>query len=60
MCIRDSPKVNIYEFNAVGREGEPENLENARMALYKRFLPKIFEKSWNFQINGNFALVTKA
>ena len=56
----EHPKVNIYEFNAVGREGEPENLENARMALYKRCLPKIFEKSWNFQINGNFALVTKA
>jgi hypothetical protein len=55
----EHPKVNVYEFNAVGREGEDENVENARMALYRRFLPKIFESGWKFKIEGNFALVTK-
>jgi hypothetical protein len=55
----EHPKVNVYEFNAVGREGEDENVENARMALYRRFLPKIYEKGWNFKIEGNQALVTK-
>jgi hypothetical protein len=58
--MHEHPKVNIYEFNAVGREGEAEGVENARMMLYKRFLPKIFNDSWKFKINGNFALVTKA
>ena len=57
--MMEHPKVNIYEFNAVGREGEDENVENARMALYRRFLPKIFEEGWKFRINGNFALVTR-
>lgn len=57
--MREHPKVNVYEFNAVGREGEDENVENARMALYRRFLPKIFDDSWRFQIDGNFALVTR-
>jgi hypothetical protein len=57
--MHEHPKVNIYEFNAVGREGEAEGVENARMMLYKRFLPKIFNDSWKFKINGNFALVTK-
>jgi hypothetical protein len=56
----EHPKVNVYEFNAVGRDGEAENVENARMALYRRFLPKIFEQGWNFKIEGNFALVTRA
>jgi hypothetical protein len=56
----EHPKVNVYEFNAVGREGEAENTENARMALYRRFLPRIFEQGWKFKIDGNFALVTKA
>ncbi|WP_317898366.1 hypothetical protein [Aurantibacillus circumpalustris] len=58
--MKEHTKVNIYEFNAVGRDGEDENTENARMALYRRFLPRIFSNGWNFKINGNFALVTKA
>ena len=58
--MKEHPKVNISEFNAVGREGEDENVENARMALYRRFLPKIFTTGWKFKIDGNFALVTKA
>ena len=57
--MREHPKVNVYEFNAVGREGEDGNVENARMALYRRFLPRIFDKSWKFKIDGNFALVTR-
>jgi hypothetical protein len=55
----EHPKVNVYEFNAVGREGEAEGVENARMALYRRFLPKIYGEGWKFRIDGNFALVTK-
>jgi hypothetical protein len=57
--IKEHPKVNVFEFNAVGRDGEDENIENARMALYRRFLPKIYDAGWKFQIKGNFALVTK-
>ena len=58
--MKEHPKVNVYEFNAVGRDGEAENTENARMALYRRFLPKIFDSGWKFKIEGNFALVTRA
>jgi hypothetical protein len=57
--MKEHAKVNIYEFNAVGREDEDENAENARMALYRRFLPKIFNDGWKFKIDGNFALVQK-
>lgn len=55
----EHPKVNVYEFNAVGKDDEDETIENARMILYKRFLPKIFGNNWKFKIDGNFALVTK-
>jgi hypothetical protein len=55
----EHPKVNVYEFNAVGKDDEDETVENARMILYKRFLPKIFSNNWKFKIDGNFALVTK-
>jgi hypothetical protein len=58
--IAQHPKVCIYEFNAVGREGENETkAENGRMLLYKRYLPIIYDKSWQFKIDGNYALVTK-
>lgn len=54
------PKVCIYEFNAVGRDGENETKAgNARMQLYRRYLPRIFDKSWRFKIEGNYALVDK-
>ena len=58
--MKEHSKVNIYEFNAIGREDEDENIENARMALYRRFLPKIFTDGWKFKIDGNFALVTRS
>lgn len=58
--MKEHPKVSVYEFNAVGRDGEDEKTENARMVLYKRFLPKIFEQGWKFKIDGNFALVTRS
>lgn len=57
--MKEHPKVNIFEFTAVGRDGETENIENARMTLYKRFLPRIFKYDWDFKIKGNLALVTK-
>ncbi len=58
--MHEHPKVNVYEFNAVGRDDEDDSKENARMLLYRRFLPKIFELGWKFKIDGNFALVTAA
>jgi hypothetical protein len=57
--MQEHPKVNVYEFNAIGKDDEDENIENARMVLYKRFLPRIFENGWKFKIEGNFALVTR-
>ena len=58
--MTEHSKVNVYEFNAIGREGEDGKIENARMCLYKRFLPKIFSQDWKFKIEGNIALVTKS
>ena len=58
--MTEHTKVNVYEFNAIGREGEDGKIENARMCLYKRFLPKIFSQDWKFKIEGNIALVKKS
>ena len=62
-------KVNIYEFHAIDRDDEEERPSqqeqknkikgNSRLKLYKRYLPKIFEKGWNFNFDGNNAIVLK-
>lgn len=62
-------KVNIYEFHAVDRDDEDERISskdqknmikgNSRLKLYKRYLPKIFDKSWNFNFDVNSAIVSK-
>ena len=68
--IDQHSKVNIYEFHAVDRDDEEEHNSgkeqhknkikgNARLKLYKRYLPKIFERGWNFNFEGNNAIVTK-
>lgn len=68
--MEQHPKVNIYEFHAIDRDdedkhnGEEENQKNkiksnARLKLYKRYLPKIFEQGWTFNFDGNNAIVTK-
>ena len=62
-------KVNIYEFHAIDRDdedahGSEQNQKNkikgnSRLKLYKRYLPKIFEKEWSFNFDGNNAVVSK-
>lgn len=58
-------KVNTYEFNAIDRDDEKDNIPNkitgnARFKLYKRYLPKIFDQSqWRFIFENNNAIVKK-
>jgi hypothetical protein len=59
-------KVNIFEFNAIDRDDENEHISsnkmngNARLSLYKRYLPKIFNTTqWSFNFEKNNAIVTK-
>lgn len=59
--MTEHPKVNTYEFHAVDREEEKNNIKgNARLNLYKRYLPRIFESGWSFHFIGNNAVVTKS
>lgn len=58
--MAEHQKIMIYEFHAVDREGEEEQgNSNARMYLYRRYLPRIFDKNWTIEINGNFAMVKR-
>ena len=49
----EHPKMVCYEFTGLAREGESENKATARINLYKRYLPFIFDEHWEYQIKGN-------
>ena len=55
----EHPKIMTYEFNAVDKEDEGGKHTNARMHLYARYLPQIFDNTWFFEIHSNNALVKR-
>jgi len=59
MFMKEHPKMLTYEFTGLAKEGESSNKLSARNNLYKRYLSKIFDNTWAFQIKGNTILVNK-
>ncbi|MBI3509897.1 MAG: hypothetical protein HY064_04485 [Bacteroidetes bacterium] len=59
MFMAEHTKIMCYEFTGIPKDGEDESKASKRTVLYKRFLPKIFESGWDFNFNGNSAIVTK-
>jgi len=58
--MMEHQKIMIYEFHAVDRDDEEASHNtNARMYLYRRYLPRIFDKNWVIELDGNFAMVKK-
>lgn len=55
----EHPKIMTYEFNAVDKDDEVGTHTNARMHLYERYLPQIFDNNWLFEFNSNNALVKR-
>ena len=60
MFMAEHPKMVCYEFTGLAKEGESETKSSARINLYKRYLPKIFDKNeWQFKFKENQAIVTR-
>ena len=59
--MSEHPKVMIYEFTGLAREGEPDEGATTRTHLYKRYLPIIFPENegWKFKFQGSNAVVTR-
>ena len=57
--ISEHPNINSYEFVGEPTQGEDDKKETKRMRLYERYLPSIYGSNWNFNIQGNKALITK-
>jgi hypothetical protein len=60
MFMAEHPKMITYEFTGLAKDGEPEDVLSARINLYKRYLPRIFENEWRFDYSkGNTIMVTR-
>lgn len=62
--MKEHPKMLIYEFHALDTEEEMSDhtnpgKSNARMFLYRRYLPLIFDENWDFDIHGTWARVIR-
>jgi hypothetical protein len=53
------PKMLIYEFTAVAKEGEDESLITSRRRLYERYLGELFGKEWKYDFHGNTVVVKR-
>jgi len=60
MFMFEHPKMVTYEFTGLAKENEPEDKLTSRINLYKRYLPRIFDKEWKFDYSrGNTIIVTR-
>lgn len=59
--MREHPKMMVYEFTGLAKENESENKLSARINLYKRYLPNMFEKTiWKYDFSkGNTVFVIR-
>ena len=53
------PNTQVYEFTGVLKEGDDDNELSRRTKLYLRYLPRIFDDSWQIDIQGNKIVVHK-
>jgi hypothetical protein len=56
----EHPKMTNYEFTGLAKEDESEDKLTSRINLYKRYLPRIFNKDWKFDYSrGNTIVVSR-
>lgn len=60
MFMAEHPKMMTYEFTGLAREGESKDKLTARIQLYKRYLPLIFDEHWKYDFSqGNTIVVNR-
>jgi hypothetical protein len=53
------PRMQIYEFTAVAKDGEEDETITVRRRLYERYLQRIFGAAWKYEFKGNTVLVSR-
>ena len=56
---REHPNVNTFEYTGEQSAEEKSKNKNIRLALYKRYLPQIFDSNWDIIELENKVILTK-
>jgi len=59
LYLLQHPNVNFVEFTGEPNKETTATEPSTRIKLYARYMDKIFDKSWHFEIVGNKIIVTK-
>lgn len=57
--MKEHPNVRIYEFVGEPRADEDTEFPRKRLNLYGRYLPKIFDRKWRFELHGNKMMIVR-
>lgn len=58
--MRLHPKINCYEFTGEPTSKEMNKEGRIRLSLYNRYLPEIFDNSWEINLFPNKTIVSKS
>ncbi len=57
--LTQHPNVHTYEFVGEPRADENAEFPTKRLNLYRRYLPQIFDSSWQIKVVGNKVIISK-
>lgn len=55
----EHPNINLYEYTGEQSEKEKSKNRNIRLALYSRYIRKVFDNKWNVDSVGNKVIIKK-
>jgi len=57
--FKEHPYINTFEFAGEPTKDETTEFPQKRLNLYQRYLPVLFDDSWQKEVKGNRVIITK-
>lgn len=57
MYISEHPNIRSFEFTGEPARGENESNAHKRIFLYQRYVRRLFDNQWDYQMQGNHMIV---
>jgi len=55
----EHPNINLFEYTGEQSEEEKEKNRNIRLALYSRYIRRVFDNNWSVESEGNKVIIKK-
>lgn len=56
---KEHPNINLFEYTGEQSEKEKKKHRNVRLALYNRYIRRVFDKNWSINKNENKVIIKK-